>query len=208
VSNDPGAGRKVGVLGGTFDPVHIGHLLLAESAREELGLERVVFMPAGRPWRKASREVSPAEHRLAMLRLAVAGNDAFEVSTIEVEREGPTYTVETLEELRRKDPGAALFFIVGEDALADLPNWREPQRILELATVAVAGRTAEGPNLRQAEAMMPGLVARAVWLRMPIIEISATGIRERVRLGLSIRYRVPAAVEAYIREHRLYVRAG
>jgi len=208
VSNDPGAGRKVGVLGGTFDPVHIGHLLLAESAREELGLERVVFMPAGRPWRKASREVSPAEHRLAMLRLAVAGNDAFEVSTIEVEREGPTYTVETLEELRRMDPGAALFFIVGEDALADLPNWREPQRILELATVAVAGRTAEGPNLRQAEAMMPGLVARAVWLRMPIIEISATGIRERVRLGLSIRYRVPAAVEAYIREHRLYVRAG
>jgi nicotinate-nucleotide adenylyltransferase len=208
VSNDPGAGRKVGVLGGTFDPVHIGHLLLAESAREELGLERVVFMPAGRPWRKASREVSPAEHRLAMLRLAVAGNDAFEVSTIEVEREGPTYTVETLEELRRRDPGAALFFIVGEDALADLPNWREPQRILELATVAVAGRTAEGPNLRQAEAMMPGLVARAVWLRMPIIEISATGIRERVRLGLSIRYRVPAAVEAYIREHRLYVRAG
>jgi nicotinate-nucleotide adenylyltransferase len=208
VSNDPGAGRKVGVLGGTFDPVHIGHLLLAESAREELGLERVVFMPAGRPWRKASREVSPAEHRLAMLRLAVAGNDAFEVSTIEVEREGPTYTVETLEELRRRDPGAALFFIVGEDALADLPNWREPQRILQLATVAVAGRTAEGPNLRQAEAMMPGLVARAVWLRMPIIEISATGIRERVRLGLSIRYRVPAAVEAYIREHRLYVRAG
>lgn len=208
MSNDPGAGRKVGVLGGTFDPVHIGHLLLAESAREELGLERVVFMPAGRPWRKASREVSPAEHRLAMLRLAVAGNDAFEVSTIEVEREGPTYTVETLEELRRRDPGAALFFIVGEDALADLPNWREPQRILELATVAVAGRTAEGPNLRQAEAMMPGLVARAVWLRMPIIEISATGIRERVRLGLSIRYRVPAAVEAYIREHRLYVRAG
>ncbi len=199
-------GRKVGVLGGTFDPVHIGHLLLAECAREELGLERVVFMPAGRPWRKASREVSPAQHRVAMLRLAVADNDAFEVSTIEVEREGPTYTVETLAEMRRRDPGAALYFIVGEDALADLPNWREPQRILELATVAVAARTGEGPNLRQAEAMMPGLVAKAVWLRMPIIEISASGIRERVRLGLSIRYRVPATVEAYIREHGLYAR--
>lgn len=200
--------RKVGILGGTFDPVHIGHLLLAECAREELGLERVIFVPAGRPWRKAAREVSPAEHRLAMLRLAVAGNDAFDVSTIEVEREGPSYTVETLEELRRRDPDASLFFIVGEDALADLPNWRQPQRILELATVAVAARTGEGPSLRQAEAMMPGLVARAVWLRMPVIEISATGIRERVRLGLSIRYRVPAAVEAYIREHGLYVARG
>lgn len=206
MSSGPGPGRKVGVLGGTFDPVHIGHLLLAECAREELGLERVVFMPAGRPWRKASREVSPAQHRVAMLRLAVADNDAFEVSTIEVEREGPTYTVETLAEMRRRDPGAALYFIVGEDALADLPNWREPQRILELATVAVAARTGEGPNLRQAEAMMPGLAGKAVWLRMPIIEISASGIRERVRLGLSIRYRVPAAVEAYIREHALYGR--
>ncbi len=200
--------RKVGILGGTFDPVHIGHLLLAECAREELGLERVIFVPAGRPWRKAAREVSPAEHRLAMLRLAVAGNDAFDVSTIEVEREGPSYTVETLEELRRRDPDASLFFIVGEDALADLPNWRQPQRILELATVAVAARSGEGPSLRQAEAMMPGLVARAVWLRMPVIEISATGIRERVRLGLSIRYRVPAAVEAYIRDHGLYVARG
>lgn len=193
-------------MGGTFDPVHMGHLLLAECAREELGLERVVFMPAGRPWRKASREVSPAQHRVAMLRLAVGDNEAFEVSTMEVEREGPTYTVETLAEMRRRDPGAALYFIVGEDALADLPNWREPQRILELATVVVAARTGEGPNLRQAEAMMPGLVAKAVWLRMPIIEISASGIRERIRLGLSIRYRVPATVEAYIREHGLYAR--
>jgi nicotinate-nucleotide adenylyltransferase len=195
---------KLGVLGGTFDPVHAGHLLLGESAREELGLDRVIFMPAGQPWRKASRQITTIEHRLAMLRLAVQDNPAFEVSAIEARRRGPSYTAETLAELRDAHPGAQLFLILGEDALADLPNWYNPPRILELATIAVAARTGEGPNLREAERLMPGLAARAAWLRMPIIEISATGIRERVRLGLSIRYRVPPAVEAYIRDHGLY----
>lgn len=184
--------------------MHIGHLLLGECAREELGLESVLFVPAGQPWRKANREVSAVEHRLAMLQLAVADNPAFRVSTIEVERAGPSYTVETVVTLRQQHPGAQLFLVLGEDALADLPRWRDPARILELATVAVAARSGDGPNLREAEAILPGLVARAVWLRMPIVEISATGIRERVRLGLSIRYRVPAPVESYIREHRLY----
>lgn len=195
---------KIGVLGGTFDPVHIGHLLLGECAREEIGLESVLFVPAGQPWRKAGLEVSPAEDRLAMLRLALADNAAFRVSTVELEREGPSYTAETLETLRQQHPGAQLFLVLGEDALADLPHWHDPARILNLATVAVAARSGEGPNLRQAEALLPGLVAKVVWLRMPVVEISATGIRERVRLGLSIRYRVLPAVEAYIREHRLY----
>lgn len=196
--------RRTGILGGTFDPVHLGHLLLAESAAEELRLDRLVFMPAGRPWRKAARAVTAAEHRLAMLRLAVRDNPGFEVSTVELDREGPSYTVDTLAALREAEPGAELFFIVGEDALADLPKWHAPARILELATIAVAARSADGPNLREIERLMTGLVADAVWLRMPIIEISATGVRERVRLGMSIRYRVPAPVEAYIREHGLY----
>ncbi len=195
---------RTGIVGGTFDPVHVGHLLLGESATEELKLERLLFMPAGQPWRKASRSVSPVDHRLAMLRLAINDNPAFEVSTLELEREGPSYTADTLMALKEGEPGAELFFIVGEDALADLPKWHAPARILELATIAVAARGAEGPNLREAERLMPGLVAKAVWLRMPIIEISATGIRERVRLGMSIRYRVPPAVEDYIRDHGLY----
>lgn len=195
---------KIGVLGGTFDPVHIGHLLLGECAREELGLESVLFVPAGQPWRKAGREVSPAKHRLAMLRLALADNAAFRVSTVELERAGPSYTAETLETLRQQHPEAQLFLVLGEDALADLPHWHDPARILDLATVAVAARSGAGPNLRLAEALLPGLVAKVVWLRMPIVEINASGIRERVRLGLSIRYRVLPAVEAYIREHRLY----
>lgn len=195
---------KMGVLGGTFDPVHVGHLLLGECAREELGLECVLFVPAGQPWRKAGREVSPAEDRLAMLRLALADNAAFRVSTVELEREGPSYTAETLETLGQQYPGAQMFLVLGEDALADLPHWHDPARILDLATVAVAARSGEGPNLRQAEALLPGLVAKVVWLRMPIVEISATGIRERVRRGQSIRYRVLPAVEAYIREHGLY----
>lgn len=195
---------KLGVLGGTFDPVHVGHLLLSESAREELGLDRVLFVPAGNPWRKAGRSVASAEHRLALLRLAVQDNPAFVVSTLEVERAGPTYTVDTLVTLREQDPDAELFFIVGEDALADIPNWHSPQRLLELATLAVAARTGEGPSWREAEQRLPGLAARVVWLGTPLIEISATGVRERVRMGMSIRYRVPPDVEAYIRDHALY----
>ncbi len=198
---------RLGILGGTFDPVHQGHLILAEWARGELALESVLFVPAGLPWRKAERSIGAVEHRLAMLRLATADNSAFEVSTMEMERSGASYTADTLERLHEQRPGSELVFLLGQDALADLPNWRRPQRILELATLAVACRSGpESSALDEAERKLPGLSGRLVWLAMPLIEVSASLIRERVRKGLSIRYLVPEAVEAYIREQGLYRR--
>jgi len=194
---------RLGVLGGTFDPVHVGHLLLAEEAREQLGLERVLFVPAGQPWRKAGKRISKATERLAMLRLAAEDNPAFEVSDLEVSHLGPSYTGETLATIRAEHKDAEIFFIMGEDALADLPNWRDPDRIVELAMLAVARRPSDSPEDRDLElmAIAPG---REVWLSMPRIDVSSSEIRERVQKGRSVRYRVPDAVEAYMREHKLY----
>jgi nicotinate-nucleotide adenylyltransferase len=197
---------RLGVLGGTFDPPHVGHLILAEEARTRLQLEKVLFAPAGDPWRKAGQEVTPVEHRLAMVRLLLASDPDFEVSTLEVEREGPSYTVDTLEALHQQyGPGLELYLILGEDALHDLPNWKEPARIISLAWLAVAPRPAErGWAMAGLEAAVPGLSERIVALPMPIIDISSTALRERARAGLSLRHLVPLAVEEYIRRHGLY----
>ncbi len=199
---------RLGVLGGTFDPPHIGHLILAEEARLVLGLGQVLFVPAGAPWRKAGQELSPREHRLAMVRFAVADNPHFAVSTVEFDRPGPSYTADTMGELRDQfGVETEFFFIMGADSLADFPHWHQPHRILELARLAVAERpepedAAFGEALAEelAEAMRQGVV----WIRMPLIAISASAVRERVRQGLSIRDWVPPAVEEYIREHGLY----
>lgn len=187
------------MLGGTFDPIHLGHLILAESARQQLRLDRVRFIPAGDPWRKAGREISPAHHRLEMTRLATSDNDAFEVDDCEVVREGPSYTAVTLTEIRSAlAPSDELFFLAGEDALADLPHWREPQIIFEAAFIVVAPREGAGAD--------PGIVppGRLLRIDMPYIGISATRLREMSRNGVGLRYLVPAAVERYINEHRLY----
>ena len=184
---------RLGILGGTFDPIHLGHLVLGEAAREQLGLDRVLFVPAGTQWRKAGREIAPAEHRVAMVELAVGDNPAFEVSTVEVERAGPSYTADTLEELA-ETPDVELFLVLGKDAYEDLPNWVRPERIRELATLAVAARNGENVTVEPP----------TVRLEMPEIGISATDIRERVAAGRTIRYLVPAPVDAYIRNHGLY----
>jgi nicotinate-nucleotide adenylyltransferase len=198
---------KLGVLGGTFDPPHIGHLILAEEARLALGLGQVVFVPAGAPWRKAGQELSPREDRLAMVQLAVGANPYFAVSGLEIEREGPSYAAETLAALREQlAADSEMFFILGQDSLADLPNWWQPQRIISLARLAVAARTAWEPDQADAlETELPGISQRLVWLDMPRIDISSTAVRERVRRRLSFRYWVPPAVEEYIRQHGLYV---
>lgn len=199
------AGVRVGILGGTFDPVHRGHLVLAAAARDELELDRVLFVPAGRPWRKAGRTIASGEHRLAMVRQALEGKSAFEVATLELERPGPSYTVDTLEALKAERPDDELFFILGEDALADLPNWVRPERILELAKLAVARRAdTSSRELEEAERRLPGLPARVVWLKMSRMAVSATESRDRVRRGLAIGEMVPDAVAAYIREQGLY----
>ena len=199
---------RVGVLGGTFDPPHLGHLILAQEAYQALGLTELLFVPAGEPWRKAGRELSPRQHRLAMVHLAVAGNPAFGVSTAEVDGPGPSYTAETMAELRQRvGAGAELFFIMGADSLADFPHWHQPLRILELARLAVAERSTlgdEGFEEGISEELAVALREQVVWLSMPLIAISASAVRERVRRGLPIRYWVPEAVEEYIQRHRLY----
>jgi len=190
------AGKRLGVLGGTFDPVHIGHLVLAETAREQLALDRVLFVPAGQPWRKVGRKIAPVGDRVAMVRLAIAGNPAFQLSTIESTRPGPSYTAETLTEIQHAYPEAELYLILGEDAVEDMPHWKDPERIRELALIVAAPRPGQ-PSPHE-----PGQLI--VLSAMPLIGVSATAIRERVRAGRSIRYLVLPVVEDYIRDHGLY----
>jgi nicotinate-nucleotide adenylyltransferase len=195
----------IGVLGGTFDPVHWGHLAIGESAREALGLSRVLFVPAARPPHKLSRDVSRSEHRLAMLEAAVADNPAFAVSRVEVDRRGPSYTVDTLADLSREHRAAQLWFILSAEALAGLADWHEPDRMFELACLAIVPRAGR-PTIEPAwlEAAFPGRAERVRWIDGPAIDVSASDIRARARSGRSIRYLVPPAVEAYIAHHGLY----
>jgi len=194
---------SVGVLGGTFDPIHLAHLALAEAAREACGLERVLFVPAGEPPHKRGRPITPGEHRFAMVELAVAGNPAFAVSRIELDRPGPSYTVDTLEALA--GTAGELSLIVSAEALADLPTWHEPRRILELARLVVAPRGGYGdlgPEFLAEH--FPGTPARATFLDGPHLRISASELRARSAAGHSLRYLVPDAVAAYIGDHALY----
>ena len=197
---------KIGILGGTFDPVHLGHLVIAEEAMSSLGLDRVIFVPAGDPWMKVGIPISPGPNRLAMVLDAVAGNPAFHVSPVELDRSGPSYTVDTLEELH-EDYGsqAEYFFIIGADALKHFGQWRKPERVLELCTLAVVGRPAqETLDLSVLEAIIPGIGNRVEMVYGVAINISSTDIRERITRGRSISHLVPPAVESYIREHGLY----
>lgn len=195
---------SVGLLGGTFDPVHHGHLAIAEEARETLGLERVVFVPSAAPPHKPGRPVTAAADRLAMVRLAVAGNPAFEVSDVEVARGGASYTVETLWILREAgiaDP----WFILSAEALAGFPAWREPERILELCRLAVVPRAGfETLDAGWVDARYPGRAGRVTFLPGPLLPISGSVVRRRAAVGRSVRYLVPDAVAAYIADHRLY----
>jgi nicotinate-nucleotide adenylyltransferase len=199
---------KVGVLGGTFDPVHLAHLILAEEARGALGLDRLLLLPAAQPWRKSQQRVTGAAHRLAMLRLAAAEEPAFDVSTVEIDRGGPTYTVQTLAALRAElGPDVELYFLLGEDALLDMPNWRDPAGILRLAQLGVADRSGETTvDLDALDRALPGIRDRTTVIPMPRIEISSTDIRRRVREGRPIRFLVPRSVEEYIERHALYKR--
>ncbi len=197
---------RIGVMGGTFDPPHIGHLVAAEEARVRLRLERVLFVPAGIPPHKLDEPVTPVEHRLEMVTRAVASNPYFTVSRVDVDRPGPSYTVDTLRLLRGEwGDDVELYFIMGIDSLADLPNWHEPQRIIELCRLAVVDRPGYDAHIESLERILPGLSRRVEFVPMPQLEISSTDLAERVRQGLPIRYQVPPAVEAYIYTHRLYV---
>jgi len=192
---------RIGLFGGTFDPVHLGHLMVAEQARTELELERVFFVLAPKPPHKAAAALSPATHRLNMLQLALSDQPQFEISTVELERPGVSYTVETLRHFRSQPEFAAaeLFLIIGADSLLELKNWREPQAIISMAKLAVYSRP--GLDLHQAA---PQFLRAAHFLNGPQVDISATDIRQRCSRGLSIRDLVLETVRNYILENNLY----
>lgn len=195
---------KLGILGGTFNPPHLGHLICAQEAHRELGLDRVLMIPARIPPHKPVEHEPGAEHRLELCRLAIEGDERFEASALELSRGGPSYTVDTLSELTANDPQSELYLIVGGDIAAGLDRWREPARVLELATVAVAKR--RGTARSSVDAALESLPGgeRAQFFSMPRIGVSSTVVRRRVRSGQPIRYLVPDAVAGYIAEHRLY----
>jgi nicotinate-nucleotide adenylyltransferase len=199
---------RVGILGGTFNPPHIGHLVCAQEAYRELELDRVLLIPARIPPHKPVEHEPGAHHRLELCRVAVADDDRFEVSDLEVRRDGPSYTVDTLKELNTEAPNNELFLIVGGDIAAGLPRWREPERVLELATLSVARRRGTArSSIDTALGQLRG-GDRARFFQMPRIGVSSTMVRRRVRSGQPIRYLVPDAVAAYIERHRLYVNKG
>jgi nicotinate-nucleotide adenylyltransferase len=199
---------RLGLFGGTFDPVHYGHLLLAESAREQCKLERVLFLPAAIPPHKQGLQPTPPAVRIEMLELAIAGHEAFAVSRYEVERGGVNYTADTLAHFRQQDPDGELFFLMGADMLHDLPHWHQPERICRLAIPVVAARPGVGePDfdcLRGVTTPERIETMRRCVVRMPLIGLSGTEIRRRVAEGLSIRYQTPRAVEKYIQTHGVY----
>ena len=197
---------RAGVFGGTFDPIHLGHLAAARSIQTTLELDKVIFVPAGQPWMKAGMPVSLVKDRVEMVRLAAARRKTFELSTIEADRPGPSYTVDTMAMLRTQlGNGSDLFFLLGSDALMDIAKWRDPQRLIQLCQLAVFARPGFGlPVMVDLEAAVPGVSQRVVFVEVPQRDIQATAIRQRIAEGRSIRRLVPRAVEHYILEHGLY----
>jgi nicotinate-nucleotide adenylyltransferase len=194
--------RRIGVMGGTFDPIHHGHLVAAEEARWQFDLDRVVFVPTGRPWQKPVG-VSPAEDRYRMTVLATASNPAFTVSRLEVDHQGPTYTVDTLRRLRAAQPaGTRLFFITGADAVLQILTWKEPDQVLALAEFIAATRP--GFDLDRLIGQVPGAAGRVHRMEIPALAISSSDLRTRVARGAPIQYLVPDEVARYIHDHALY----
>lgn len=199
--------KKTGIMGGTFNPIHIGHLLLAENAKETFGLDEVLFIPSGLSYMKSKTEVAPKDIRMAMTRLAIADNPSFVLSPIEVEREGNSYTCDTLELLCRAEPETDFYFIAGADSLFAMENWKQPEKIFRHCTVLASVREGSGDDSR--------LKAKILYLKdkfhadirlinMKEISISSTDIRHRIQIGKSVRYMLPDSVIAYIQEHHLY----
>jgi nicotinate-nucleotide adenylyltransferase len=199
---------RIGIFGGTFDPVHLGHLILAEQCREQGRLDQVWFIPAAAPPHKLDRTVAPFERRVEMLRFALAGNPAFQINELEKDRAGPSYTVDTLTELRRQQPDHDYFLLIGTDTMADLPTWREPGRIVQMAGLLIWQRPGHPPQttdqLRCALRLPDQVEIRLQVVDGPLIDISSSDLRRRAALGRTIRYLVPRGVEQYIVEKRLY----
>jgi nicotinate-nucleotide adenylyltransferase len=197
---------NIGVLGGTFDPIHIGHLIIAEQVRVKLKLSKVLFVPAGQPWLKVNHGIAPQNHRVEMVRSAIAANPFFELCTLEVERPGTSYTVDTIMALREQlGAQTSLFFILGYDSLSELALWKEPSKLVQICQLVAVPRLGSNlPDLKSLETRIPGVTNSVVQLELPIIEISSSQIRAYLAQGLSIRYLIPDGVEKYIAEQKLY----
>jgi nicotinate-nucleotide adenylyltransferase len=199
--------RRIGIMGGSFDPIHIAHLIMAETVRETLSLDLVLFLPAGTQPLKQDRATTPAEQRAAMVELAINDNPAFALSRLDIDRPGPSYTADSLEQLRNEWGGleeTAMWFIIGSDSLLSFLKWREPERIIAQMRLAVVRRPAFTADLAPIETRLPGFTSALDWVNAPLLEISGTEIRRRVAEGLSIRYHVPEVVREYIYAHDLY----
>jgi nicotinate-nucleotide adenylyltransferase len=193
--------RRVGVMGGTFDPIHHGHLVAASEVQAWFGLDEVVFVPTGDPWQKSDRSVSPAEHRYLMTVIATAANPLFTVSRVDIDRDGPTYTIDTLRDLHLQMPDAEFYFITGADALADIFTWRSPEELFELANFVGCTR----PGYTMDEATLAAIPAdRVTLVEIPALAISSTNCRDRKKRGEPVWYLVPDGVVQYIAKHDLY----
>lgn len=195
---------RAGVLGGTFDPPHYGHLILAEQARQQLGLDRVLWVPAADPPHKQDLTITSARHRVAMVERAIVDNPAFALSRVDVDREGPQYTVDMLTCLARQMPTAELIFLLGGDSLRDLLTWHEPQRLIDHAILAVMQRPGVDYDLDTIAEQIPGLIEHLTFIEGPWVGIAGSMLRDMVRRECSLRYLVPPAVNAYILEQGLY----
>jgi len=208
-SNSIASPRRVGLLGGTFDPIHYGHLVIAEEVRTVLHLAEMVFVPAGQPPHKPGRIVTESQHRLAMLKLAIASNPHFTISLVDLERPGPSYTVETLQLLHQQwGTQIDIYFVIGGDSLEDFLAWYDPAGILQQLSALVA---VQRPGYEEAagyrdtlEGRLPGIKRRLIMVQAPQLDISATDLRQRVAEGRPIKYQTPEAVERYIIEYGLY----
>lgn len=199
------SGRKrLGIFGGTFDPIHLGHLIIAEELKFRLELERVLFLPSNQPPHKTNQLVSPNSDRMAMLEVALAGNPHFTISTIDIDRPGLSYTSDSLEIISREHQEEEIFFLMGQDSLRDLPTWHEPNLIAERARLGVALRPGVIVDLDAIVAAVPAARERVDLIPVPLIQISSREIRRRVRAGEPITYHVPQAVEEHIVRAGLY----
>jgi nicotinate-nucleotide adenylyltransferase len=189
---------RIGIMGGTFDPIHHGHLVAASEVATLYDLDEVIFVPTGAPWQKADRRVSPAEHRYLMSVIATASNPRFWVSRVDIDRDGPTYTIDTIRDIAAQRPGAQLYFITGADAMAQILSWKDAAELLELATFVGVTR----PGYPLSDDHLPG--DSAILLDVPAMAISSSDVRRRVQEGRPVWYLVPDGVVQYISKHRLY----
>jgi len=198
--------KKIGILGGTFDPIHIGHLTIADEVRKRLDLIEILFIPTGKPWQKADRQITPSEQRVDMVNLAIAGKKGFKLCRVEVDRPGATYTIDTLNQLKREyGPRTGLYFILGWDALLGAPSWKDPVKIIDLCNIVAVPRPGIAPpEPAELERTIPGITGCLIMLDIPQTDISSSDIRQRIAAGQPFEHLVPPKVAEYIKKNRLY----